>query len=220
MKKRLIFLARYYATLVLLFTPLRLLFMATNAGRSYGIMDYAEVAYRGLPSDIATAGWAAIIPLLLTGADLFTTIPIRKVMPAYNTAIALLISSLFIADTMLYPLSGCKLDSHILLQYTGTPEKIIGNFTVGCLFTRFALMVAATTLIALLLYKATPEKFDKSRHKTASAFTMAVLSGAMIIAIRGGIHTPADRIGQTGYSNDTFLNHSAVNPIFNILHSL
>ena len=43
---------------------------------------------------------------------------------------------------------------------------------------------------------------------------------AIIIGIRGGIGESTTNIGQVYYSQDQFLNHSAVNPVFSFLYSL
>ena len=55
MKERLKFIIRYYVTPILMFVPLRLLFLALNAEKSYSIGDYLDVAFNGLKLDIAIA---------------------------------------------------------------------------------------------------------------------------------------------------------------------
>lgn len=163
MRKKLLFLLRYYATLALLPTPFRLIFMAINNGTGCSLTDYVGATFRSIPQNMAIAGFATAFPLLLTFAEHAIAPPIRKALPAYNIAAALIISFLLVADTMLYTSSGSRLDCTTLIQYFDTPEKIVGDFTIGYLFTRFAMMVATATLFTLMLYKATPKNKEKSK---------------------------------------------------------
>ena len=47
-----------------------------------------------------------------------------------------------------------------------------------------------------------------------------MLGGVLFVIIRGGITESTSNVGQVYFSNDQFLNHSAVNPIFSFLYSL
>lgn len=47
-----------------------------------------------------------------------------------------------------------------------------------------------------------------------------LLMPLMVIGIRGGLSESTTNIGQVYYSQNQFLNHSAVNPVFNFLYSL
>ena len=92
-KEKILYLLRYYATLLLCFVPLRLLFLATNSTESYTLHDYADVALCGLPLDIAVAGYLTAIPLLFAIAGTFFRIPLRKVLIPYNMLAATAISA-------------------------------------------------------------------------------------------------------------------------------
>lgn len=219
MKERLKFIINYYITPILLFVPLRLLFLALNAEKSYNATDFLNVAYHGLNLDIAIAGYVAALPLLLCIVTLFVKLPIKKILLPYNILIAAATALAFIADASLYPFWGFKLDG-TFLQYIDSPENAFASVTTGYLFTRFALFTALTTLITLILHRITPEKFEKS-DKKAIPLTIFILSGGLIfLAIRGGVKESTNNVGQVYYSDDLFLNHSAVNPIFSFIYSL
>ena len=72
-KEKILYLLRYYVTLLLCFVPLRLLFLAANSTESYTLHDYADVALYGLPLDIAVAGYLTAIPLLFASSLSFVT---------------------------------------------------------------------------------------------------------------------------------------------------
>lgn len=219
MKERLKFIIRYYVTPILMFVPLRLLFLALNAEKSYTAGDYLDVALSGLKLDIAIAGYLTALPLLLCIVSLFVKIPFKKILLPYNILIAAATALAFIADASLYPFWGFKLDG-TFLQYIDSPENAIASVTTGYLFVRFAVFVALTTLISLTLHRITPEKFAKADKKILSLIVFLFAGGLLFLAIRGGVKESTNNVGQVYYSDDLFLNHSAVNPIFSFIYSL
>ena len=124
MKERLKFIIAYYLTPILLFVPLRLLFLALNSEKSYGATDYLNVAFHGLQLDVAVAGYVTALPLLLCIATIFVKLPFKKILLPYNIFMAVAIALAFIADASLYPFWGFKLDS-TFLQYIDSPENAL-----------------------------------------------------------------------------------------------
>ena len=120
----------YYATLLMLFVPARLLFLAVNADESYTFGDYMAVAYHGLQLDVAIAGYVTALPLLVSVVSLFVKVPLRKIMLPYNVLVALAVALAFIADISLYPFWGFKLDSTFLL-YIDSPANAFASVSVG-----------------------------------------------------------------------------------------
>ena len=53
-----------------------------------------------------------------------------------------------------------------------------------------------------------------------SSVVLVLLGGLMFIAIRGGVTTSTANVGMVYYSQDQFLNHSAINPCFSLFSSL
>ena len=49
---------------------------------------------------------------------------------------------------------------------------------------------------------------------------MLLLGGVLFVIIRGGVTESTSNIGQVYFSNEPFLNHSAVNPDFSLLSSM
>ncbi len=219
MKERLKFIIRYYVTPILMFVPLRLLFLALNAEKSYTASDYLDVVLNGLKLDIAIAGYITAVPLLLCIVSLFVKLPLKKILLPYNLLIALATALAFIADASLYPFWGFKLDG-TFLQYLDSPENAIASVTTGYLLVRFAVLVALTTLFTLILHRITPEKFDKAGKKALSLVLFVFVGGLIFLGIRGGLKESTNNVGQAYYSDDLFLNHSAVNPIFSFIYSM
>lgn len=79
------------------------------------------------------------------------------------------------------------------------------------------LLVALNTWILL---KITPSVFAATRKRWAGMGIMLLLGGVLFVVIRGGVTESTSNIGQVYFSNEQFLNHSAVNPDFSLLSSL
>ena len=219
MIKRIKFIVGYYAALLLLFIPARLLFLAINADKAYSAGDYLDVALQGLQLDVAIAGYATAVPLLACIVSLFVKFPFKKMMLPYNVLIAIAVALAFIADISLYPFWGFKLDSTFLL-YIDSPQNAFASVSVGYLFVRFATLVAAVTFVTLVLHRVTPEKFELIKRKVPACALFLLLGGVIFLGIRGGVSESTNNVGRVYFSDEQFLNHSAVNPIFSFIYSL
>jgi phosphoglycerol transferase MdoB-like AlkP superfamily enzyme len=85
-------------------------------------------------------------------------------------------------------------------------------------------------VVAVVIYKGYATALCSLKHanalpkslKTAvvSVITFLVMAPLIVIGIRGGLDESTTNIGQVYYSQNQFLNHSAVNPVFSFLASL
>ena len=218
-KEKLLYLAKYYAALLLCFVPLRLLFMAVNSVEKYTVADYAEVAINGLPLDIAVAGYMTALPLLLAIAGLFVYIPLRKLLIVYNIFVALAISSAFIADMSLYPFWEFKLDASFLI-YIDSPSNAFASVSTGYIVMRLVMTLALAAAVFFILHKATSIGLRPGKQRALTLLTLILTGGVLFLGIRGGVGESTNNIGKVYYSDKQFLNHSAVNPLFSFLYSM
>ena len=218
-KEKLLYLAKYYAALLLCFVPLRLLFMAVNSVEKYTVADYAEVAINGLPLDIAVAGYMTALPLLLAIAGLFVYIPLRKLLIVYNIFVALAISSAFIADMSLYPFWEFKLDASFLI-YIDSPSNAFASVSTGYIVMRLVTTLALAAAVFFILHKATSIGLRPGKQRALTLLTLILTGGVLFLGIRGGVGESTNNIGKVYYSDKQFLNHSAVNPLFSFLYSM
>ena len=218
-KEKLLYLAKYYAALLLCFVSLRLLFMAVNSVEKYTVADYAEVAINGLPLDIAVAGYMTALPLLLAIAGLFVYIPLRKLLIVYNIFVALAISSAFIADMSLYPFWEFKLDASFLI-YIDSPSNAFASVSTGYIVMRLVMTLALAAAVFFILHKATSIGLRPGKQRALTLLTLILTGGVLFLGIRGGVDESTNNIGKVYYSDKQFLNHSAVNPLFSFLYSM
>lgn len=218
MKERLIYLIKFYLLTVLVFMAAKWAFMLCNhAEGSFGLGDMFAVLWHGLSLDLSTALYALILPFLITMASIWVALP-RWLMKSYYALIALAFALTFVVDTSMYPFWHFKLDGS-WLQYLESPTEAMASVTTGYLIVR-TLIVIVTALLLFLTYNRIAGMPASSRGNWKEQVLYIVMIPLMVIGIRGGLGQSTTNIGQVYFSQNQFLNHSAVNPLFSFLDSL
>ena len=188
-----------------------------HEGHDYTAGDMAEVLWHGLSLDLSTALYFIIVPFLLTVASLWVTIP-KWVFRTYYAIVAIAFALAFVADTSLYPFWGFKLDASCL-SYLETPTEAMASVTTGYIVVRLlAIIVVAAGIY--VFYGVNGLSGVNGRHRIWEPLLYLLMLPLMVIGIRGGFGESTTNIGQVYYSQNQFLNHSAVNPVFSFLYSL
>ena len=223
MKGRLAYLLQVFGWTVLVFLVAKCFFMLFNhEGHSFSATDVWSVITHGFTLDLSTALYILTIPILVTIVGLWVgNLPraagiLRWVMRIWFALVAIALSLAFVADTSLYPFWGFKLDTSCL-QYLSTPTEAMASVSTGYMVVRFIVWL----LVAFIIYKGYPEFRLRPASKKLLRTLFYLLSlPVVIIGIRGGIHESTTNIGQAYFSQNQFLNHSAVNPVFSFFSSL
>lgn len=217
MAKRIAYLLRFYLLTVLLFIAAKVVFMFYNAtDNPFTAGDVADVVRHGISLDLSTALYFLIIPFLATALSLWLVLP-RWLYKAYYAVIAVAFTLAFVADTSLYPFWRFKLDASCL-QYLETPDDAMASVSVGYLLVRLLAIVALTALI-YIAYSKLSVSFRAVRNRFLSTFCFLLSTPLIVIGIRGGLDESTTNVGQVYFSQNQFLNHSAVNPVFSFLSS-
>jgi len=225
-----IFLLKTFLWTMLVFIIAKVVFMLVcHEGHIFTIADLWQVILHGLTLDISTALYILAVPFLLTMMSVWykprwmgITVKVFFGIIAFALALA------FIADTSLYPFWGFKLDASCL-QYLETPTEAAASVSTGYLIARLIVLVA----IAAIIYKGFPDMPDipdipgktglqggqSLFRRIRETILYLLLIPVIIIGIRGGLDESTTNVGQVYFSQDQFLNHSAVNPVFNFLSS-
>ncbi|SEG09743.1 Phosphoglycerol transferase MdoB [Xylanibacter ruminicola] len=220
MRQRLIYLIKVYALTVILFMVAKVVFMwANHEGHAFSAGDVWDVISHGLSLDLSTALYALIVPFLISIGSIWTESRwLRRILCGYYTIIAIAFTLAFVADTSLYPFWGFKLNA-VCLQYFDNPAEI--GASVSGLYMAIRLLLIIIGAIAIWwMYFRIPMWDKKPSNKKLSVIGDLLLIPLFIIGIRGGIDESTTNIGQVYYSQEQFLNHSAVNPVFSFLYSL
>lgn len=222
MKKRIAYISLYFFTVLLIFILQKPLFMLYNGSieKGFGFADYMQVMIHGASLDAAMAGYLTAFPFLLVLISIwFRKFPLKKILYGYYILAAALISIIFVVDMALYTFWGFKLDASVFL-YIDSPKEALASVSVGFILLRVLAILLLIALNSWVLLKITPSVLTATRKRIAGTAGMLLLGGVLFIIIRGGVTESTSNIGQVYFSNEPFLNHSAVNPDFSLLSSM
>lgn len=224
MKKRVLFLFACFITFILVFALQKPVFMLYNhaSGGGLSISDYLQVVVHGLQLDATVAGYLTVLPLLLTLLSVW--IPgryITFILKGYFFIVACIISLIFVVDIALYPYWGFRLDATPLF-YLQSPSDAFASAPASTLILQTLVFVVYTYGLFWALKRFVlplmPEQYVKKM--LSNSVQLVLLGGILFIPIRGGVTTSTANVGMVYYSNNQFLNHSAINPCFSFLASL
>ena len=198
MRQRLIYLMKVFMLTVVIFIAAKLVFMLVNyEGHAFGVSDVVAVIAHGLSLDLSTSLYFLILPFLITLVSLWWDERLlHTILRIYYGVIATMLMLAFVADTSLYPFWGFKLDASCL-QYLEAPAEVRASVSGFYMAIRLILLFLGSYAL-YRLYKAIP---------------------LIVIGIRGGLDESTTNIGQVYFSQNQFLNHSAVNPVFSFMSS-
>ena len=226
MKERVIFLIRTYLWTVVVFTVAKLAFMFfCHEGHEFAHADIYQVTGHGITLDLSTALYIVSLPFLVMMASLWISGRwIIYTLRVYFLVISFAFALAFVADTSLYPFWGFKLDASCL-QYLETPTEAMASVTTGYIIWRFIVLLIATIIILIGYLDAACKlrtACEKSVSKKSAIYGTIVgilMIPLIVIGIRGGLDESTTNVGQVYFSQNQFLNHSAVNPVFNFFAS-
>lgn len=221
MKKRLLSLSLYAIFWLVFFFFARLFFLVfqykSSAGESFG--GLAGTFSHGIMLDISTMGYYLLLPFILMLPALFFEGKWYPVIIRLYTYLLLVFSSLIVvADASLYTYWGFRMD-YTPVFYLKTPGEAVASVST----LKLILLLSAVILIASLFIWI----YNKFIHSHFTGFTrikalipgilvFLLLTGALIIPVRGGVGIAPINAGTVYFSDRMFLNHSAINPVWNV----
>lgn len=220
MLSRLLYLIKVYLLTAVIFIAGKVAFMLANGvGHAFTVGDVWDVVRHGFTLDLSTSLYLIIVPFLVTMASVWwqNYKLQRLILRIYYALMAIALMLAFVADTSLYPFWGFKLDASCL-QYLATPEEAGASVSGLYLLVRLAIILIGAFVI-WWLYSHIPLWSQKPQKRLWATLGGILLIPVIIIGIRGGLDESTTNIGQVYYSQDQFLNHSAVNPVFSFFES-
>ena len=217
MKTRIIWLLKFYALTVFIFIAAKVVFMLCNDGK---VADMPAVIRHGLSLDLSTSLYFLIVPFLVTMVSIWVKMP-RWLLKPYYALLAVAFALAFVADTSLYPFWHFKLDASCL-QYLETPTEAMASVTTGYLLVRLVVFLLVVALIYLAYDWISSSQTSNLKSQISNWIELLlyiVMIPLIVIGIRGGLDESTTNIGQVYFSQNQFLNHSAVNPVFSFLAS-
>lgn len=232
-RERFLFVIKAYLCYVLLFVAAKPVFMLYNSPGRLSFADYAAVVWHGLPMDLSTAGYFSLIPLL---AAIFATWvhagnrELRIFLYCYYALTALTVGVGLCADCAIYRFWDFKLDATVL-NYIDAPKDAVASVSAAyVVIAALAVLAVSATLFWLLslasrrLLEAEPAwRLGGAPPSIAlrllHTLLLIAMGGIMFLLMRGGVGKSTMNVGRAYYSENQFLNHSAVNPVFSFFYS-
>lgn len=184
-------------------------------------MDILKIWHNGITLDLATASYFSIIPLIiLCIGGLSVKDRFKKHLKIYLAFSAVVLSLACITDTVLYEFWMFKLDATILM-YINDPKNAVASvsylYVLKCVGSVVLLSILSYHLLIFPL-----QRIAVPTNKGKSILVLAVflLGGTFLFVMIRGIRIWPNTPTRAYFCTDSFLNHSAVNPIYNMIYSL
>lgn len=245
--KQIIWFVKTYATFVVLFVLQKPLFLFLEKGSATQPVDniFTElpaVIWHGLPLDLSMAGYLSVISGLLSIAVVWLKRELVKpIMNIYFIIASLFITCSFLLNASLYPYWKYPLDSTPLFYFFTSPADAIASVSIWQVILSIVILIVLTIGVWFTLRmrgekrqqysryaygyggfgSGKRKRFDDfDRHRGRTSIILLLLTGLLFLPIRGGITVSTMNTGQVYYSQNAYLNHSAVNPLFSLLESI
>lgn len=217
--QRLRFLVSLFLTMLLLFVMQKVVFMLYNGSMAEGAPFLTCVAslWHGLRLDIATACYLMVIPTLIVLISVFVSLPLRRILVPYYVIISLVFTLAFAVDTVLYSYWGAKPDANDLI-YAAQPKEMLAGLPVWFTILGFVVVGLLVWGCTIFLRRVTPRHLEP--QSPWWSLLVLPLAGLIFLGMRGGLSESTANPSYAYFSSHPFCNHAALNPTFNMFHSL
>lgn len=220
MKKRLIAIIAYTVFWLVYFAVARLFFILTHPAESFsfGFQELAGTFTHGIRLDLSATGYVLALPLLFVIPGVwFCGGWYRKFVKWYTYLIIILSSLIVVGDTFLYKYWGFRMDYTPLL-YLKTPKEAAASVTTGQILL-FFLGVSLLSIAFIFLYNKLIDRlfseFSRIRQWIPAVLFFTFLFCSLLIPVRGGFGVAPINAGSVYFSENMFVNHAAINVVWN-----
>ena len=221
MKKRLIAIGSYFLFWMSFFFMARTFFIVFQYHSSfqYSAGDLLGTFLHGVKLDVSTIGYFLIVPLLFMIPGVFFNGNWYMIFVRWYTYFMIVFSSIIIvSDANLYSYWGFRMDYTPML-YLKTPGEAMASVSTLKIVI-FLITIGVLASLAIWLYKKAIDSlfgyFERIRYRLPGILFFMILCGALIVPIRGGFGVAPINAGSVYFSNKMFLNHTAINAVWNV----
>ena len=225
MKRRVILSLIIFCFFILVFFFQKIMFILVHGGINGGVevMDALRVLYHGLLLDMSMSGYLTVIPMLFLVASVRLNVKsLVRIFDVYFVVILFVIAVITIVDVGLYSYWGFHVDSTVIF-YLSNPGEVMASASVSewllrtlsaIIYIAFLYAFYALTIRKVLL------KLTVPRNVVITSVVMILLTGTLFLPIRGSVTVSTMNVSFAYFSDRMFLNHAAINPVFNLMYSL
>lgn len=223
LKDRILVFIRYAMFWLLFFVAQRAVFLTYNFTftSKLSLFEAIKTFTSGFKLDLSITGYLLMVVALLMGILFFLKgKALARVLFVFTAMFLLLFSVIAFVDIELYRNWGFRIDNTVLLYIT-SPKEAMASTSIWLT----AALVLATGLyywLFVFIYKKMVQKqvLALKRGHWISLPVFILLSGTMIIPMRGGLGIAPINVGVVYFSQKPFANHAAVNVQWNFLKSV
>ncbi|MGC1390286.1 MAG: sulfatase-like hydrolase/transferase [Bacteroidales bacterium] len=224
MKKRLLAIFCYTLFWFAFFFIARLFFIFIQFHSSFqnSIGELSATFWHGARLDISTVGYYLIIPLLfIIPGVYFNGNWFRTLIRWYTYFLIIFSSIIIVSDANLYSYWGFRLDFTPIL-YLKTPKEAFASVSVFKII-QILFSVFAMVSVFIFFYNRFIDRFFKGfagvRNCLPGILFFTILWAALLLPIRGGFGVAPINAGSVYFSKNMFLNHTAINAVWNVGYS-
>jgi phosphoglycerol transferase MdoB-like AlkP superfamily enzyme len=198
------------------------IFIQYHSSFQNSIGDLLGTFWHGAKLDISTIGYYLIIPLLLVIPGVcFNGNWFRIFMRWYTFFLIVFSSIIIVSDANLYSYWGFRMDFTPML-YLKTPEEAMASVSTLKIIL-FLITIALIASLSFYIYKRLIDRlfneFNRIRHIVPGILFLVILFCSLILPIRGGFGVAPINAGTVYFSDKMFLNHTAINAVWNVGYS-
>lgn len=227
MLSRFKYLVTTYCATIALMVFQKIIFLITylSLASNYGVGEWFKIFANGLILDISTAGYITVTPLLILIISIWVPLSDRawrRIFMGYYFIVAVVASAIMSGDLGLYQYWGFRVESSVLF-YLQSPKEAMASVTLGdAVLATVSFVVMFSAMIFTYLRCARLIVFDRPKllPSLVSTVGLVLCGGLVFIGIRGGLSTSVANLSKVYFSNESFLNHAAVNPQFSLLSTI
>lgn len=217
-------------TLVCLFMAYMLLFalqkiyFICHTNPDIGLAEASKVIWHGIAMDAAVSGYILAVPLLVLLAGAWLSQKwIDRLLKPYFAIIAVIVAVITVTDAALYPFWKFKLDASVFL-YTDKPKDALASVSFWYVARRalvaFGLAILTYNIPAQILKKYKDIRNASISRRIQHVVCHIALAFVLFLFIRGGLGKGTLNVSSVYFSENQYLNHAAVNPVFNLMYSM
>ena len=186
------------------------------------LADQLLALLHGLKLDISLTGYILLFPtLILIPFSIFRKGFFRSILSIYTFIILLSLIMAYISNLVIYQYWNTPIDRSIF-DYLSTPGEMFASISPAAIILFLSIIIFLIASIYFWIYRkwiASTLNINLKRN-WLTPILFFLLVPTLILPIRGGLATSPIHVGVVYFHESSFLNHTAVNPVWNLFSSL
>lgn len=222
MKDRVLFYLKYILFWIGIQFFFRLLFLIFygHLSEDLSFKDAALTFVNGFKLDLSLTGYILIIPTLIIAVfSLFKRDMTRKAIHIYSAIILVMLILVYMTNLVVYRFWNYPIDRS-MFDYVGSPREWLANTKTINFLLSLVIYLLLFTGLYFVLKKWITNSIRKLKPGWFSFGLFVLLFPSLILPIRGGTGIATLNTGSVYFHKVEVLNHSAVNPVWNLFYSI